>query len=74
MHFVRYQIRAAIKKMKQGKATVELLEALEDYGTNKITRLLDEIYDSGQILPDISKSVFIALLKKPGKKQCHCIE
>ena len=44
------EIWAAIRKMKLGKATgpdsisVELLEALEDYGINKITTLLNEIY------------------------------
>ena len=47
--------------MKLGKATVELLEALEDYGT-------------GQIPPDMSKSVFIGLPKKPGTTECGCIE
>ena len=60
--------------MKLGKATgpdsitLELLEALEDYGIDKITTLLNEIFGTSQITPDISKSihVFIALQKKPG--------
>ena len=38
----------------------ELLEALEDYGIDKIISLQNEIYDTGQIAPDISKSIFIA--------------
>ena len=42
-----------------------LLEALEVYGIVKITTLINEIYDPGQIPPDISKSIFIALPKKP---------
>ncbi|GFO03823.1 hypothetical protein PoB_003032800 [Plakobranchus ocellatus] len=59
--------------MKHGKATgpdnisVELIEALEDFGIGKVTHLLNEIYDTGQIPTDLSKSIFIALPKKPGK-------
>ena len=47
--------------MKLDKATVELLEALEDYS-------------AGQIPSDILKSVFIAVPKKPGTTECDCIE
>ena len=67
---VCYEIRAAIKKMKLGKETgpgsilVERLEALEDYRTDKITTLLNEIYDTRQIPPDIAKSIVIALPKE----------
>ena len=59
--------------MKSGKATcprsisVELLEALEVYGIDKnikITTLLNKIYGTGQIPPDIPKSIFIALPKE----------
>ncbi|GFS23132.1 LINE-1 retrotransposable element ORF2 protein [Elysia marginata] len=62
------EVRAAIRKMKSGKATgadkisVELIEALEDYGIEKNTNL----YDTGQIPTDLTKSIFIALPKKPG--------
>ena len=42
---------------------MKVLEALEDYGICKITTLLNEIYDTGQIPPDNSKSIFIALPK-----------
>ena len=45
---------------------MKLLETLEDYGIDKITTLINEIFDTGQISPDFSKSIFIALLKKPG--------
>ena len=70
----------AIRKMKLGKATgpysisVELLEALENYGIYMITTLLNEMYDTGRIPPDISKSLFIALPKKPGQQNVICIE
>ena len=47
---MKAEIRAAIRKMKIGKAagpdsiSVALLEALEDYGTDNITTLLNEIF------------------------------
>ena len=56
------EIRAAIRKMKTGKATksdsilLELLEAPSDYGIDMIAILLNEIYDTCQIPLDISKS------------------
>ncbi|GFS03903.1 RNA-directed DNA polymerase from mobile element jockey-like [Elysia marginata] len=67
---LKVEVRAAIRKMKSGKATgpdkisVELIEALEDYGIEKTTNLLNEIYDTGQIPTDLTKSIFIALPKK----------
>ena len=66
------EIRAAIRKTKLKKARntdsmlVELLETLEDYEIDKTTTLLKEIYDTGQIPRDISKSISIALTNKPG--------
>ncbi|GFN80361.1 hypothetical protein PoB_000686700 [Plakobranchus ocellatus] len=71
----------SIKKMKHGKATgpdnisVELiLEALEDFGIGKVTHLLNEIYDTGQIPTDLSKSIFIALPKKPESQKMFCVD
>ena len=32
---------------------------------------LNEIYDTGQIPPDISKSTFTAVQKKPGATECE---
>ncbi|GFO10321.1 hypothetical protein PoB_003682600 [Plakobranchus ocellatus] len=69
---MKEEVEIAIKKMKHGKATgpenisVELIEALEDFGIGKVTHLLNEIYDTGQIPTDLTKSIFIALPKKPG--------
>ncbi|GFO17364.1 RNA-directed DNA polymerase from mobile element jockey [Plakobranchus ocellatus] len=71
---MKEEVETAIKKMKHGKATgpdnisVELIEALEDFGIGKVTHLLNEIYDTWQIPTDLSKSIFIALSKKPGIK------
>ena len=43
---------------------MELLEAIEDYGIDRIATLLNEIYNTGQIPRDISKSIVRALPKK----------
>ena len=62
--------------MKLGKATgpdsisVELVGALEDYEIHKITTLINEIYRTGQIPPNISKRIFIALINKTGAIEC----
>ncbi|GFS18525.1 endonuclease-reverse transcriptase [Elysia marginata] len=71
------EVRSAKRKMKTGKATgpdgvsIELIEALEDYGTEQVTALLNNIYETGNIPADISKSIFIALPKKPGAIECE---
>ena len=71
------EVRKAMRKMKTGKATgpdglsIELIEALEEYGIEKVTTLLNEIYDTGQIPVDMSRSIFIALPKKPGATDCE---
>ena len=71
------EVREAIRKMKTGKATgpdglsIELIEALEEYAIEKVTTLLNKIYDTGQIPVDMSRSIFIALPKKPGATDCE---
>ena len=66
------EIRAAITKMKLGKAKgpdselVEFLQALEDYGIDKIKKC-----DTGHIPPGVSKSIFIAQPKKPKATKCE---
>ncbi|GFO19395.1 RNA-directed DNA polymerase from mobile element jockey-like [Plakobranchus ocellatus] len=65
------EVEAAIKKMKNGKATgpdnipVEIIKALNNLGIDLTTKLLNEIYDSGTIPEDLCKSVFIVLPKTP---------
>ena len=48
--------------------SVELLETLEDNGIDKITKLLNEIYDIGQIPTDISKSIFLHCQRNQGQQ------
>ncbi|GFR64660.1 LINE-1 retrotransposable element ORF2 protein [Elysia marginata] len=65
------EVRAAGKATGPDGVAVEIKEALEEYGVEKLTSLLNEIYDTGEIPTDISRSVFIALPKKPGATDCE---
>ena len=73
LFIMKDEIWAAVRKMKLVKTTgsdsitVELLKAVEVDGNDKITRLLNKMYDICQIPQVISKSIFITLLKKPGE-------
>ncbi|GFN97376.1 endonuclease-reverse transcriptase [Plakobranchus ocellatus] len=74
---LKEEIEAAIKKMKNGKATgpdiipVEIIKALDNLGIDLTTKLLNAIYDSGTILEDLCKSDFIVLPKTPGATECE---
>ncbi|GFO44211.1 RNA-directed DNA polymerase from mobile element jockey-like [Plakobranchus ocellatus] len=74
---LKEEVEAAIKKMKNGKATgpdnipVEIIEALDNLGIDMTTKLRNAIYDSGTIPKDLCKSVFIVLPKTPGATECE---
>ncbi|GFN88795.1 endonuclease-reverse transcriptase [Plakobranchus ocellatus] len=71
------EVEAAIKKMKNGKATgpdnipVEIIKALDNLGIDLTTKRLNAIYDSVTIPEDLCKSVFIVLPKTPGATECE---
>ncbi|XP_063600637.1 uncharacterized protein LOC134776815 [Penaeus indicus] len=66
------EVRKALSKMKSGKASgpdeipSEVITALTEMGIKEVTKLLNSIYDTGNIPDDLKKSVFIALPQKPG--------
>ena len=74
---MKEEVRATLRKMKRNKAAgpdgvvIEMILALEDFGIDKLTEILNEVYNSGEIPDDLSKSVFIALPKKPGAIECE---
>ncbi|GFO20090.1 endonuclease-reverse transcriptase [Plakobranchus ocellatus] len=74
---LKEEVEAAIKKMKNGKATgpdnipVEIIKALDTLGIDLRTKLLNAIYDSGTVPEDICKSVFIVVPKTPGATECE---
>ena len=53
---------------------IEMIEALEVYGVEKLTEIINKIYDDGKFPEDLSKSIFITLPKKPSAIDCeqHC--
>lgn len=62
-------------KLIRNKATgpdgivIEMLAALDDFCIDKITDIINEIYNSGYISEDLNRSIFIALLKKSGANE-----
>ena len=51
--------------------TTEKTEAIDDFGIEKVKKLESEIYDTGQIPEDVSKSICIMIPKKPGATDCE---
>ena len=75
---LKTEVAAAIAHTKRNKAAgpdgtvVEMIEAaLDDFGIDTMTEIINEIYDSGTIPEDLSKSIFIALPKKPYETGCE---
>ena len=74
---LKAEVTAAIAYMKRNKAAgpdgivVEMIEALEGFRIDTMTEIINEIYDSGTIPEDLSKSIFIALPKKPNATECE---
>ena len=46
------------------------LAALDDWGIDFITKLLNQIYDSGEIPKEMCKSIFMMIPKKEGTTEC----
>ena len=66
----------ALKKVKKGKApgpdgiTCEMITPLEDFGSEKLTDMYNDMYDTGHLHDDFITSVFITLPKKPKANVC----
>ena len=71
------KVRQAIKSMKSNEATgpdeisTEMIQSLDEIGVDTITKLINDIYDTGEIPEDLTKSMFIALPKKSGTTKCE---
>ena len=74
---LKEEIRAAINKMKNGKASgpdnisTEMIKLAMDFSVDKLTDIANHIYDTGNIPEDLSKSIFVALPKKAGTDECE---
>ena len=70
-------VRAAMAKMKRNKSAgpdeivIELLTALEDFGIEKVTKVINGVSYTGVIPEDLSKLIFIALPKRAGANECE---
>ena len=48
-----------------------MVEAFGVWGSNVLVQLVNNIYDTGQILTLIQLSTFITIPKKPGAMECN---
>lgn len=51
-------------------SVIKVMKALIDLGIDKFIEVINEIYDNSEILEDLRRAMFIALLNKPGTKVC----
>ena len=71
------EVRTAVTMMNKGKSAgpdgivTEMIEALEDFGIEELTKIINKIYEEGNIPEELCKSIFIALPKKPGAVDCE---
>ena len=69
MIILLFEVRAALQKMRNNKApgpdgiTTEMINALDDFGIDNITKLANEISDNGKIPEDLCRSIFIMIPK-----------
>ncbi|CAF2034053.1 unnamed protein product [Rotaria magnacalcarata] len=63
--------------MKTNKETgpdgisIEMIQCLDELGVDIMTKLINKIYDTGELPEDLTKSIFIALPKTPGATECE---
>ena len=71
-NILKSEVRTAIKMMRKNKAAgldgvvIEMIKALEEYGVEKLTEIINKTYNDGKFPEDLSKSIFITLPRKPG--------
>ena len=69
---LKAEVRAALNRLKCNKSpgpdeiVAEQMKCLDEFGLDKITEILNDVYDSGEMPNELTKSIFIALPKKPG--------
>ena len=74
---LKSEVQTAINMMRRNRAAgpdgivVEMLEALEEYGVEKLTDIINRIYHGGDFPEDLHKSIFIALPKKLDAAECE---
>lgn len=68
------EVRSALKlkliKAGPDEIVAEMLSALGNFGIDKITEVIHKIDNSGDILEDFTKYIFVILPKRPGENKC----
>ena len=73
---LKSEIQAAMKTMSKGKSPgddgvmIEMLRAGGEIMADKITKVANKIYNTGNIPEEMAKSIFIAIPKKAGTVEC----
>ena len=73
---MKSEVEDALRAMKRGKAVgedgiaIEMIEVMEEWGVEVITRLVNSIYDTGQIPGAMKRSIFVTMPKKAGAIDC----
>ena len=76
-NILKSEVRTAIKMMRKNKSAgpdgvvIEMIEALEEYGVEKLTEIINKIYNDGKFPEDLSKSIFTTLPKKTSAVDCE---
>ena len=76
-NIMKSEVENALKEMKNGKAPgpdgifVEMVKALDDNGVTKLTKVLNDVYQTTNIPEDLLKSVFVTIPKKQGATKCE---
>lgn len=73
----KFGVRSAQAKMEKKnvarpkRIVIVMLLTLEDFGIDKVTEILNEIYNSINTSEDIRRPFFIVPPQKPGAKECE---
>ena len=71
------EIKSALQQTKQRKSTgpdgvsVKMLQALRNFGVEKLTEIANDLYNSDDIPEELTKSMFVPIPKKPGMLKCE---
>lgn len=70
-----FEVRPALAKMyinnspRPDGIVIEMLKAWDDFGIDRITKIMHEIYNSGEIPADFNSAIFIAIPKNSGENE-----
>lgn len=61
------------KLVVSDEIVIEMLTALYNLGANKVTKVLNEIYESSEILEELSRSIFMLLPRNQVQRKTNFI-